>query len=338
MTSLESSAATDGFAVSRTSPRVTVLMCVYNDELHVAAAIESILAQSYTDFELLIIDDGSTDRTPQILRSYAAADSRIRVFSQANVGTTKSANRGLELARGEYVARLDSDDISLPHRLGVEVDFLDRHPEVGLVGGGSYLIDAGGHIVGRRNICPRNPALALRSRCIYQQSDVMFRRDVVRSVGGYRSKFHNAQDYDLWLRISEKVKIAKLPDMLGLWRINPGGYTLARAAEQRYESRVVRRLARERRSSGKDSYELATPTPPSLHRKSISEEAYLVWLGSVMVQDGRRSEARATLTRAHRLRPSPRTRLGLLLTFAPTAVIRTVVRCRDAYLNYRYAW
>jgi glycosyltransferase involved in cell wall biosynthesis len=321
---------------SQRSPRVTVLMCVYNDERHVGEAIESVLAQTFADFELLIVDDGSTDATPRVLAEYAARDPRIHVVTQANAGTTVSANRGLALARGEYVARLDSDDVSLPDRLAIEVAYLDRHPDVALVGGGTLLMDAKGAVVGRRNIHPRNAALALRSRCIYQQSDVMFRRATVNSLGGYRTKFRNAQDYDLWLRISDVAHVAKVPEILGKWRINPGGYTLARAAEQRYESALVRRLARERRQRGADSYDMAEPYPAQQHRQPIAPAAHLVWVASVMLQDGRRAEARQALRQALALAPSTRGRLALAATYAPGWALRLVFAARDAYLNYRY--
>ena len=204
-------------------PTVSVLMCVYNDENFVGHAIESILGQTFGDFEFVIVNDGSTDGTPGILAEYSAKDSRIRVFSQANMGTTAAANFGLFAARSIYVARLDSDDISYPHRLQTEVDFLERYPHVALVGGGADIIDREGIIIGARNIRTTSPARTLTHRCIYQQSDVMFRRDMVVALGGYREKFRNAQDYDLWLRISEVADIAKLNEVLGQWRLNGGG-------------------------------------------------------------------------------------------------------------------
>src|SRR5688572_22031959 len=168
-------------------PRVTVLMTVFNDERHVGKAIESVLRQSYTDFELIIVNDGSTDGTEAILARYAASDPRIRVLRQPNAGTTAAANLGLARAQGQYVARLDSDDLSYPHRLQTEVDFLDRNPDVALVGGGSDIIDDEGQVIGTRNVQTDDPARTLLHRCIYQQSDVMFRRDVVLRLGGYRA-------------------------------------------------------------------------------------------------------------------------------------------------------
>ncbi len=320
------------------NPRATVLMCVYNDEQYVGNAIKSILSQTFADFEFLIVNDGSTDGTLAILNSFQASDPRIRVVSYPNSGTTISGNRGLSLARGEYVARLDSDDISLPDRLAIEVDYLDRHPEVALVGGGSYIIDSDGKVIGRRNINPRNLKLALRSRCFFQQSDVMFRRELVLKLGGYRPKLRNAQDYDLWLRVSEVAEVAKLPNIIGMWRINPSGYTLARAAEQRFETALVRRLARERRHGGVDSYDRLEEYPAQLHRRSIAPSAHLTWLGSVMLKDGRRAEARLCLGQALRQQWTLRAFVAWLGTFSPRWVLEAVLRLRDAYLNYRFSW
>src|SRR5215471_8580747 len=110
------------------APLVSVVMSVYNDQRFISTAIDSILLQTFSNFELIIIDDGSTDGTPEILESYARQDLRIRILRQPNKGTTAAANLGMSVARGSYIARLDSDDVSYPHRLAVEVDFLQRHP------------------------------------------------------------------------------------------------------------------------------------------------------------------------------------------------------------------
>ena len=113
-------------------PKVTVLMPVYNGEKYLEEAIDSVLAQTLPDFEFLIIDDGSTDKTPQILKSYT--DTRLRLFHQNNRGLTRSLNKGIQFSGGEYVARMDADDIALPERLEKQVKFLDEHPEIGVVG------------------------------------------------------------------------------------------------------------------------------------------------------------------------------------------------------------
>lgn len=314
-------------------PKVSVLMSVYNDERFVGRAIESVLAQSYQDFELVIVDDGSTDGTPQILARYAQGDRRIRVLSQANAGTTAAANLGLSQCRGEYVARLDSDDIALPHRLEVEVDFLDRHPEVALVGGGSEIIDLQGNVIGLRNIKVSRPEKALRHRCIYQQSDVMFRRDVVVALGGYREKFHNAQDYDLWLRISDVAGVAKLTDVIGQWRLNGGGYTVARAREQAVECKVIQRFAAQRRKDGADGYGDFVPPPPAAHRQDVSGTEYELRAARILLQALRPVEAREKIRACLDRDRSLRSRGLYLLTFLPKPALCLLLAAGHSWMN-----
>lgn len=315
------------------SPRVTVLMTVYNDERHVAQAIDSVLAQTHRDFELLIVDDGSTDGTAAILARYAAADPRIRVLTQPNSGTTAAANAGLEQARGLYVARLDSDDLSHPDRLAIEVAFLDAHPEVALVGGGSEIIDDSGEVIGVRNVRTADPSRTLPHRCIYQHSDVMFRRDVALRVGAYRPKFRNAQDYDLWLRISEVAGIAKLDVVLGLWRLNPGGYTTSRNAEQRSEFAVIRRFARQRRAGGTDDYAAYTPPAAPAHRRPIARADYDLLVAALLIQALRPGDARRRIRAALRAAPSLRALALLALSHLPRPLIAALVAVRSFYLN-----
>jgi len=129
-------------------PKVTVLMPVYNGERYLNEAVDSILGQTFTDFEFLIIDDASTDKTPEILRSYD--DPRIRVVTnEENLGLSKSLNKGLALARGEFIARMDADDVSYPYRLQVQHEFMTQHPGAGVIGSWAEYIDRKGEIVHR---------------------------------------------------------------------------------------------------------------------------------------------------------------------------------------------
>ena len=315
------------------SPQVTVLMSVFNDERFVVQAIESILAQDFVDFELVIVDDGSTDQTSGILRDFAARDRRILVHRQTNAGTTAAANRGLSLAKGELVARLDSDDVSFPYRLREQVEYLSAHPDVGLIGGGSEIIDTEGLVIGVRNIVARDPMSVLHHRCIYQQSDVMFRRELVLRLGGYREKFRNAQDYDLWLRISESAGIAKTQRVYGQWRLNGGGYTLSRMGEQKREVVVIKAMAARRRHGQPDGYDMYRPAETLLHRSAINPHHYQMVMASVLLKSFRRYEARllvyATLSAGLKLRP-----MALLaMTFLPLWLLRLGWRLRENYLN-----
>lgn len=197
------------------APKVTVLMPVHNGERYLAAAIESILAQTFADFELLIIDDGSTDRSHEIARAYA--DPRIRlVRNTQNLRLIATLNRGLEEARGEYVARMDADDISLPGRLEAQAKFLDRYAGVGVLGAAVQTIDADGKPNGVARF-PLSHNLIRWTLCF--QSPIahpaaMMRKALVRRLGGYRSHALHCEDYDLWWRASEVTQLANLGEVL----------------------------------------------------------------------------------------------------------------------------
>jgi len=186
-------------------PRVTVLMAVYNGLPYLRQAIESVLAQSFADFELLVIDDASSDGSAECVRSYD--DPRIRLIcNERNLGQTPSLNRGLELARGEYVARLDQDDLCAPERLEKQVALLDTRPDVAVVASWARLIDNGGQPAGlwRGTIddFPDFFSTLLLGNCPFVHSSVMMRRDAVVEVGGYDPAFKRMQDYELWTRLA----------------------------------------------------------------------------------------------------------------------------------------
>ena len=202
-----------------TMPRVTVLMPVYNGERYLREAIDSILAQTFTDFEFIIVDDGSTDETPTILNGYT--DPRIvRLRNQTNVGLVESLNRGLAAARGEYIARQDADDVSLPQRLEKQLDFLESHPDVGLVGTTFAIVNSCGVILGIPSVPTQNGDIQERLLCAnnFCHGSVMFRRKCLEVVGAYRADLFPAEDYDLWLRIGEHFQVANLSDVLYQWR------------------------------------------------------------------------------------------------------------------------
>lgn len=204
-------------------PKVTVLMSVYNGEKYLREAIESILNQTFKDFEFLIINDGSTDSSRDIVLSYN--DRKIRLIdNEKNIGLTKSLNRGLNLARGEYIVRMDADDVSLPERLEKQVNYLEIHPEVGVLGTWVKCIDEYGKPT-RELHPPTEPDLIKWSlpfnNCL-THSSVMMRRAVLERVGGYNPEMVVAQDYDLWVRVSleTQFQIANLHEELLLLRRN----------------------------------------------------------------------------------------------------------------------
>jgi hypothetical protein len=206
------------------TPRVSVLMAVHNGELYLREAVESILNQTFADFEFIIVDDGSIDNTWSILQDYAANEPRIAlVQNETNIGLTKSLNRGIELGRGEYVARMDADDISLPRRLAAQVEFLDEHREIGVLGSFVQLIDADGSL-GDIWHYPTTHNLLLWALCFrtpLAHPSVIYRRSVVKAVGGYNEALLVNQDRDLWQRLSSVTRLANLPQVHLLLRRHP---------------------------------------------------------------------------------------------------------------------
>ena len=197
-------------------PQVSVLMSVYNGAQTVGPAIESILSQTFSDFEFIIINDGSTDESAEIIESYAKKDARIMVISQQNEGLTRALNRGIESCRTPLIARADADDHSLPERLAKQVAFMNENPDVVLLGSGAHLLNAGGE----RYQSVRAPTddqsiqKAMRKRNIFFHSAVIMRSDALQRVGGYDQDFVRSQDYDLWLRLLEEGRGANLEEAL----------------------------------------------------------------------------------------------------------------------------
>jgi glycosyltransferase involved in cell wall biosynthesis len=209
-------------------------MSVHNGSDTVAEAIESVLAQSFTNFEFIIIDDGSTDSSPGIIAQYAEKDPRIRVISQQNEGLTRALNRGLETCSAPFVARADADDRSLPERLARQVRFMEEHPDVVLVGSGVHLLNVQREIY-QTVLAPQDDdsvRRAMRKRNIFFHSAVMMRAEVVRELGGYDPDFIRSQDYDLWLRLLDLGEGANLPQALVELDQGPGRVSRRQARKQ----------------------------------------------------------------------------------------------------------
>ena len=197
------------------SPIVTVLMTVRNGAVWLEQALRCLWAQKLTDFEVVVIDDGSIDGTAEILSR--SKDERLRAFILGSVGRARALNAGLAAARGRYVAIQDVDDLSSPRRLQVEVDYLEQHPEIGLVGTGADLIDRQGRKIGSTVPAPSHTEIVrgLTSlRKTMAHSTVMFRTSCMRECGGYRQLFTKAVDFDLLLRLSERITFGSIPDRL----------------------------------------------------------------------------------------------------------------------------
>jgi glycosyltransferase involved in cell wall biosynthesis len=216
---------------------VSVLVPVYNGGRTLPAAIESILAQTHSDFELIVIDDSSTDNSRDVIRDYALRDQRVLpVYHDRNAGLASTLNEGLHLARGELVARMDQDDESMPQRLATQLEYMASHPRVAVAG--SFAFHMGRRLQYDRLVeFPTGPeqirtALATYN-CLYHPSTIM-RRSAILDLGGYRAAFKNAEDYDLWLRASTVHDLENIPEPLIRYRFSVNGMTLGRKWEQLY--------------------------------------------------------------------------------------------------------
>jgi glycosyltransferase involved in cell wall biosynthesis len=197
------------------NPRISVVMPVFNREEFVDEAIASVVDQDFTGFELLIVDDGSTDRTPELLRRWAERDERVVVVTlPQNQGIPKALNAGLSLARAPYIARLDSDDLMMPGRLAAQAAVLDAHPEVILVSSAYELIDRDGNYLGTwHGDEPHDAMVHLLNfyNIVGGGGQVMFRTAEVLAEGGYATEYQSSEDYDLWVRLLRKGRIVTLP-------------------------------------------------------------------------------------------------------------------------------
>ena len=203
-------------------PRVSILMAVYNCERYIDEAVESATSQLFIDWEFIIVDDCSTDKTYTCLQRWASSDQRIRLFRmETNKKQTLCLNYGLSHCRGQYVARLDADDIMLPERLEQQVKFLDDNPNVGLLGTAVNAIDENGAFICVQRVpCEDADLRAVLPRLNpFFHPSVMIRKSVLEQVGSYDPVYKYAQDYDVWIRISEKSRIANLPGVFTKYRV-----------------------------------------------------------------------------------------------------------------------
>ena len=211
-------------------------MPVYNAERYLRPAVESVLGQTFRDFELICVDDGSRDSSLAMLKAYEGRDSRLRIVSRANTGIVGALNDGLRVARGELIARMDADDISLPLRFEKQVAFLKENPDHVLVGSQVMLIDPEG-----ADLCPKRDTEFTHERIDWAHLNhrwplvhptVMMRKSAVDAVGQYRTRYQWLEDLDLFLRLAEVGKLASLPDMLLRYRLHTGSVCHTREADQ----------------------------------------------------------------------------------------------------------
>ena len=249
---------------------VSVVMTVYNAQCYVAEAIDSVLAQTYGDFEFIVVDDGSSDQTPDILRDFARQDSRLRIIARPKSGIVDAANAGIDASAGPYIARHDADDVSHPQRLEKQVEFLDGHPNVVAVGSRLQLIDPYGSPLGvseHKLTHDEIEADLLRgSGWSLPQPAVMMRRSAFQQAGRYSNKYEWSEDLYLFLRMTQVGELANLPEPLVKYRRHLGSVNHNRHQQQdRNVVQILREIFEQRGMKAPQDLNLLRwkPLPPA---------------------------------------------------------------------------
>jgi len=262
------------------APKVSVFMPVYNTGKYIEKSIQSILNQTFSDFEFIIINDGSTDDSLDIIKKYSEIDSRIKFISRENKGIIFTRNEGLNISKGKYIALMDSDDVSYPSRLRLQYDFLEEHNEYVVVGSRIMLIDPDDDF-----ICPMVDIFEhddidfghinnVTSGAIVVNPTAMICRDSLIQVGGYHERYKNAEDIDVWLRLAEVGKLYNLNEILLNYRqhFDSIGYSYRGSQLKSIEYAITD--ACNRRGVNNPNIEDASP---SKYIKRTNNDVYIKW-------------------------------------------------------------
>ena len=271
------------------TPKVSVVMSVYNGSPYLREAIDSILQQTYEDFEFLIIDDGSTDGSRDVISSYD--DPRIELLeNDINQGLPASLNRGIASARGEYIARQDADDISLPDRLQRQVHWLDTDNSTGVVGTWTLEMDIRGRVFNSLQFADDRQLLLQRmveeGLNPWPHGSSMMRKKLVDAVGGYDERFWYTQDFDLWLRLWPNCDFRVLPWFLYKLRRVPVETRFKQRCQRNYFYWAVRQFREEKRVEFQDVREcVRRDFPETTMRSSIYKARYWARLASTALHN-----------------------------------------------------
>ena len=258
------------------TPQISVIMPVRDGARWLREAITSVQNQTLSNFELIIVDDGSVDDSAHIIGDSEKGDSRIRAIRQQRLGLVPALNRGLAESRGLLIARLDADDRALPQRLKRQSEYLKSYPDIGLLGTWADKIDEQGSLKGSLQppTRPNDLALLLARMNPFLHSSIMVRKTVMQNVGFYRPAFEGAEDYDLWMRISEVTKIANLPERMLQYRLHSVSVTHSARVRQLFSARLAQRAAQARRTNTPDPTSGLT-APPNWHATdSLNSKIY----------------------------------------------------------------
>jgi hypothetical protein len=238
-----------------TSPQLSVVMPVFDGEDYLEEAIQSVLDQTFQDFEFIIVNDGSKDSTSAIVRRFAEHDSRIRFEDLGHEGQAQSLNVGCRLARGQYIAIFDADDACLPNRFNCQMMFLREHPSIALLGAGVQKIRSDGKPFATVLFPTQEGEIreTLIKRSCFAHSTVVMLKQAISDVGGYRKAFFAAEDYDLWLRLAERYEVANLPSVLVKYRVHSNQLSSTQVERQVLSVLAAQIAARRRKEVGRES-------------------------------------------------------------------------------------
>jgi glycosyltransferase involved in cell wall biosynthesis len=309
-----------------TKPAITVLMPAYNAGQYIGEAIDSVLQQTFSDFELLIVNDGSTDDTENIIKAFR--DSRIIVVNQENQGVAGALNNGLKIAKADYIARFDADDICMPQRLQVQYDFLSAHPEYIITGADVDYIDMYDEFVFSYNSSfYTNEEIQVNKlkECPFIHSNVLFKKDAVLNVGGYNIHAHTFEDHLLWKKMLATGKGCNLPQKLLKVRLNPNSVTIDEKWRcRRFHKIKEEALLREDITESEGNELLAILKNQDVRK--IKEGSYYALLSKKYLWNNYQpKKARQNLKKTLSLKPIDiNSYLLLLLSFMPEKIIQKI--------------
>lgn len=305
-------------------PPVTILMPAYNAQKYIGEAIESALYQSFNDFELLIVNDGSADSTRDIVLSFA--DPRIVLLDQPHGGVSKALNAGLAVAKGKYIARFDADDICYADRLEQQFNFLDTNPGYVAVGSDAdYMLENGEHLFNFSCIAHTHEEVGQKMYfyCPFIHSSVMYRKDAVLKAGGYSLLAHNFEDYFLWTQLAKHGKLCNLSETLMRIRFNPASVTI----DERWRGARFRKIKRQVINSGSITQQQGDELLAILEKqdiRKIKEGAYYALCAKKFLTDNYQpAKAREYASKAIHVNPWRLDNYALwLLSFCPEALVQ----------------
>jgi len=222
-------------------PKISVIMPVFNGEKYLKDAVQSILSQDFIDFELLILNDGSTDNSLKIAKTYTC-DPRVTVFELNRVGLVSALNIGLEKAKGEFIARMDADDISLPNRFSVQLSYFENNSMLGVLGCGNYLVNEN-LVFSGFGFYPHDKKFGINDRLkkgnFLCHPGVMFKKSLIKDLGPYSKFFHFAEDYELWARYSLHTLIDNTVEKLLIYRQHDSNISFINYPHQAMTAEII---------------------------------------------------------------------------------------------------